>query len=114
MNIININENRKGVYYLNEDRTKIELGRREGFPVEVRGMITLEMKFKIIDISSKGYMGNTSISVFIEDLDTGKEYRLTNRNLVPILEIYNAAIESREGYPTATFKTSHTGLNVVV
>lgn len=64
----------------------------------------IEMRFKLVDITSRGYHSKSSISFFIEDIDTGEKFRLTQKNKEKLLEYLNEKIPA-----VATFRITKSG-----
>jgi len=76
----------------------------EEFPIQGEN-VEIEMQFKLTSCSAKGYIGKGSAAIMIEDLDNGLEYRLTQKNIQPVINLYNEAIVNRTGFLVARFRS---------
>lgn len=67
---------------------------------------TVEMKFKIKNITTTGWRGKANIHIYIIDADTGEEFKMTQKNIPALLFLINNKID------TATFIINSNGLNI--
>jgi hypothetical protein len=104
-----------GKVFFNESMTVLKFNQNPTpeYNLEFRTVI-VEIQFKINSFSASGYMGKGSMSIWIEDIQTNEIYRLTQRNIDKVVELYNNAIETGSGFPVSRFKTTSQGtLNFV-
>lgn len=67
---------------------------------------TVEMKFKIKNITATGWRGKANIHIYIIDADTGEDFTMTQKNIPALLFLVNNKID------TATFIINSNGLNI--
>ena len=67
---------------------------------------TVEMKFKIKNITATGWRGKTNIHIYIIDADTGEEFKMTQKNIPALLFLINNKID------TAIFIINSNGLKI--
>ena len=67
---------------------------------------TVEMKFKIKNITATGWRRKANIHIYIIDADTGEEFKMTQKNIPALLFLINNKID------TATFIINSNGLNI--
>ena len=67
---------------------------------------TVEMKFKIKNITATGWRGKANIHIYIIDADTGEEFKMTQKNIPALLFLINNKID------TAAFIINSNGLNI--
>lgn len=95
-----------GAFVFNKEKTNYSIKPtqdEEGFK-----SATVEMKFKIKNITATGWRGKTNIHIHITDVDTGEDFIMTQKNLQPLLFLINNKID------TATFIINGNGLNLDV
>lgn len=67
---------------------------------------TVEMKFKIKDIKASAWRSKANIHIHVTDVDTGEEFKMTQKNIPALLFLVNNKID------TATFIINGNGLNI--
>jgi hypothetical protein len=67
---------------------------------------TVEMKFKIKNITATGWRGKANIHIHVTDVDTGEDFTMTQKNIPALLFLVNNKID------TATFIINSNGLNI--
>ena len=68
---------------------------------------TVEMKFKIKNITATGWRGKANIHIYIIDADTGEEFKMTQKNIPALLFLINNKID------TATFIINSNGVSII-
>ena len=68
---------------------------------------TVEMKFKIKNITATGWRGKANIHIYIIDADTGEEFKMTQKNIPALLFLINNKID------TAEFLINSNGVSII-